>query len=98
MKKKIFYCGVIFFLAWVCLSLGWHNHRIQPLSSIATVVIPVFDPTEKTVDIQVKSLSPEESQKLLGYDLPSKGIQPLQITIQNNSPYQYSLCPASVDM
>lgn len=39
-----------------------------------------------------------ESKQNFGHDLISRGVQPLQLTIQNNSAKEFSLCPSSVDL
>jgi hypothetical protein len=98
MKKTFFYCSVLSVLTGICLSLGWHHHQIRPLSSIAPLMLPAFEPENKMLDISIKPLSEDESKKLLGHNLPSKGVVPLHITIQNNSPYEYSISPDTVDL
>jgi hypothetical protein len=98
MKKNVFHSAVVIVLIGVCLSLGWHHHQVRPLSSIAPSMLSVFHSEEKIVDIQVKAMSAEESKQLLGHDLLSRGVQPLQITIQNNSPNEYALNLESVDL
>lgn len=98
MKKNFFYYASISILAGVCLSLGWYHHYIRHLTSVASSVIPAFDPDETRLEVYIKPLSSDESKKLLGHNLPSKGFQPLHITIQNNSPYEYSISPSSIDM
>jgi len=57
-----------------------------------------FHPKEKGVDVQLRTLTAEESRALLGHDLPSKGVQPLQVTIQNNSPETYRFSPEGIDL
>src|SRR5579862_71708 len=98
MKKNFFYYASISILTGACLSWGWYHHHIRPLASIATSILPAFDPEQKTLEVHVKALSSDECKKLLGHNLPGKGVQPLHITIQNNSPYEYALTPDSVDL
>jgi hypothetical protein len=43
-------------------------------------------------------LSSDECKKLLGHNLPGKGVQPLHFTIQNNSPSEYSISPELIDL
>jgi hypothetical protein len=43
-------------------------------------------------------MTPDESKRAFGHDLPSRGVQPLQLTIQNNTSVQYSMCPGSIDL
>ena len=101
MNKKIFYSvypGIIVFLAGIYLTLGWQQHYIRPLPSLASAVMPSLDPQENGIDIQAKSLSVQESKRLLGFDLRSKGIQPIEIVIQNNTSHVFLIAPTSVDM
>lgn len=97
-KNKLISGGVIAFLLGISIYLGWEHQQVRPLSSIATSLMPAFTEEDKRVDVQVKALSPSESKKLLGHNLLSRGVQPIQLTIQNNSPNEYSLCPSSVDL
>lgn len=50
------------------------------------------------VYIQAKAYTVQESQKYLHRDLPSRGYQPIQISIQNNTPQVFALCNQSIDM
>jgi hypothetical protein len=97
MRKKLFVPAVITILTGVCLSLGWHHHQIRPISVFNTLV-PAFDSNEETLQVTAKTLNFKECKQLLGYDLISQGIQPIQFTIQNNSPNEYSLGPNSIDL
>ncbi len=76
MKKIFFFYASISILTGACLCWEWYHHHIRPLSSIATL-LTVFDPEQKTVEVHVKALSAEECKKLLGHNLPGKGVQPL---------------------
>lgn len=95
-KKRLSTLIVLF--AAACLSLGWHHHVIQPLPVAALTCLAALHPDDKRVDIQIKTLTSTESRALLGYDLPSKGVQPLHLTIQNNSPESYSLHLEAIDV
>ncbi len=98
MKNKVFSGIVIVFLLSASVYLGREYQQVRPLTSIAHSIMPAFDKEEKGVDVQIKALSHHESKQLLGHDLISKGVQPLQVTIQNNSPNEYSLDPDYVDV
>ena len=98
MKKNFFWYTSISVLVGACLSWGWYHHHIRPLSSIAPSILPAFDPEKKTLEVHVKALSSDECKKLLGHNLPGKGVQPLHFTIQNNSPNEYSISPELVDL
>ena len=96
LNKRIF--SFIVLLAGACLSLGWHHHIIKPLPSVALTWLIPLHPNDKRVDIQIKTLTSQESRELLGHDLPSKGVQPLHLTIQNNSPESYHFSPETIDL
>jgi hypothetical protein len=53
---------------------------------------------EQGVVVTAKKLSSKESKFLLGHDLVSRGVVPIQVDVQNNTPYEYSLCASSVDL
>jgi hypothetical protein len=98
MKKNFFYYASISILAGLCLCMGWYHHYIRHMSSVAPMAIPAFEPEQKTVEVYAKVLSSDESVHLLGRDLPDAGIQPLHITIDNNSPTEYTICPECIDL
>jgi hypothetical protein len=95
-KKR--FSTLIVLLAGACLSLGWHHHIIKPLPAAALTWLIPMHPSDKMVDIQIKTLTSTESRELLGHDLPSKGVQPLHLTIQNNTPESYSFNPEAIDL
>ena len=78
--------------------MGWHHHCIRPLTWIGDYAMRAFDPQEKDVGIHVKLFSSAESKYYLGHDLLAKGLQPIQITIQNNTPYEYSISPQNIGL
>lgn len=98
MKKNFFYYASFTVLAGLCLSWGSYHHHIRDLTSIAPNMISAFDPQHKNVEVHVRTLSADASRYLLGHNLPSKGIQPLHLTIENNSPYEYEISPDTVDL
>jgi hypothetical protein len=98
MKKNIFYYASVSILAGLCLSMGWYHHYIRHLTSIAPSCLSAFAPEQKDIDVHVRALSSGESEHLLGHNLPGRGIQPLHITIENNSPNAYSICPNYIDL
>lgn len=98
MKKSFFYYASVSILAGLCLSMGWYHHYIRHLTSITPTCMAAFAPEQKDIDIHVRALSSSESKHLLGHNLPGKGIQPLHITIENNSPNAYAICPNYIDL
>ncbi len=98
MKKSFFYYASLSIIAGLCLSWGSYHHYIRDLTSIAPNMISAFDPQHKNVEVHVRALSAETSKYLLGHNLPNKGIQPLHITIENNSAYEYQISPDYLDL
>lgn len=64
--------------------------------SILTEATP-FTP-EQGVVVSAKKFTADESKYLLGHDLISRGVVPIQVDVQNNTPNEYSLCASSVDL
>lgn len=95
--KKCLFSSIII-AAGICLTAGWQHHVIKPLPAAALTLLMPFHPKEKGVDVQIRTLTSNESRILLGHDLPSKGVQPLHLTIQNNSPEAYSFSPEGIDL
>ena len=99
MKEK-FFVALIVILSGAFLALGWQHHQIRPFIALTHPFLApaTFDPKENGVEVQVKLLSHSESKKLLGHDLLNENIQPLQITIHNNSPKIYVLSRDGVEL
>jgi hypothetical protein len=98
MKKNFFYYASVSILAGLCLSMGWYHHYIHHLTSIAPASLIAFAPEQKDIEVHVRALSSNESKHLLGHNLLGRGIQPFHITIENNSPNAYSICPDYIDL
>lgn len=95
MKSKILICFVGCIGA-LCLLVGWSQTHLDNLSSL---FVPA-DPFGKQEALQVtaRAYTPEQSTAALRKDLVRRGIQPLEITIQNHTAKTFSLCPSSVDL
>lgn len=98
MKKNFLPIGLIIFITAVVICLGKEHYAARPITSILKSMLTVFDNRQKNMQVSVKALSHRESEILLGHDLLNRGVQPLHITIHNNTPEEYSLCPSSVDL
>lgn len=80
------------------LTTGFERHHIHPLKPISTEMLPCFSLEETKVVVVSKAMTPDDSKRNFGHDLISRNVQPVQITIQNNTANEYSLCPSSVDL
>lgn len=80
------------------LSTGFERYQINPLKSVASDLLPSFSLEDSRVIVAAKAMTPEDSKRSFGHDLISRGVQPLHLTIQNNTSSEYSLCPSSVDL
>ncbi len=96
--NKFFPIGLLGLSAIFLLTTGWSRFQSLPLTPLSTELLPTFALNHNKVKVQAKAMSPEESQQNFGHDLVSRGVQPLQLSIQNNTSNEYSLCPSSVDL
>lgn len=80
------------------LTTGFERHHLHPLKPVSTEMLPSFSLEESKVIVVTKAMTPDDSKRNFGHDLISRNVQPVQITIQNNTSNEYSLCPSSVDL
>lgn len=97
LKKQIPHSFIILSGVFL-LTTGFDRQQIHPLKSVTSELLPSFSLDENRVVVTAKAMTSEESKRNFGHDLPSRGVQPLQLTIQNNTSDSYSLCPSSVDL
>lgn len=71
------------------------TEKHQTLKPPAMQMTPLQD---TGVIVEAKAYSGIESQKYLHRNLPSRGYQPIQISIQNNTPQTFALCSQSIDL
>ncbi len=96
MKIKLFSCAlVVLTLASLAFYLG--NNKRVPLNLSFLETSP-FEYAEEGVYVSYKPYTSDESKVYLNRDLVSRGYQPIQITIQNNTPHPYSLSPEEVTL
>lgn len=98
MKKLSSFLSVMVLSGMFILATGWERYSAHPLKPISLELLAPFSLEEQKVIVTAKPMSARESQKNFGHDLLSRGVQPLQLTIENNTPHEYSLCPSSVDL
>jgi hypothetical protein len=76
---------------------SWNAHKLGSVTPSAPQVAP-FGSEEGKVLITAKAYTHEESKVYLQRDLLDRGVQPLQVTIQNNTPNSFSVSASSVDL
>lgn len=96
--KKHLPWGLATLAAIFLLTTGFERHQIHPLKPVTAELLPTFALEEARVLVVAKAMTPEDSKRSFGHDLVSRGVQPLHLTIQNNTSEEYSLCPSSVDL
>jgi hypothetical protein len=96
--KKLFPTTLLALAGIFLLTTGWDRYRSNPLKPVAAELLPTFSIEHVQVNVIAKAMSPDESKQNFGHDLISRGVQPLQLSIQNNTSDEYSLCPSSVDL
>ena len=90
MKKNLLF-GVPTLLSMVILLSGWNSYDASGFVLVAAA-------EEPGVFITSKAYTPEESKKHLDRDLQSRGYQPVQVTIQNNTADTFLYDEASVSL
>lgn len=96
--KKSVWIGCTTLASIFLFSMGFDHHKLHPLKPVETHVLPALVLDEAKVEIAASVMNGEESKKAFGHDLPSRGIYPLAISIQNNTGQTYSLSASSVDL
>lgn len=96
--KKIFPTSLIALAGVFLLTSGWDHYRSNPLKTAFTHLLPTFSMKDNRIVVVAKAMSSEESKRNFGHDLVSRGVQPLHLSIENNTSNEYSLCPSSVDL
>jgi hypothetical protein len=96
-KKHILW-GLTFLSLFFLLMTGFDRHQRHPLTSASSQVLPHFALDKNQLLVTARMMTVEESKRNFGHDLISREVQPLQLTIQNNTSDEYSLCPSSVDL
>ncbi|MBS0604188.1 MAG: hypothetical protein JSS60_04010 [Verrucomicrobia bacterium] len=80
------------------LTTGFDRYTHHPLKAVTTELLPSFSLNDSRILVVAKVMTPEESKRSFGHDLLSRGVKPLQLTVQNNTSNEYSMCPSSVDL
>ena len=96
--KKLFPIGLLGLTTVFLLTASWTPGQSHLLKPLMDELLPTFSLNHKKVVVTAKAMNPKESQQSFGHDLISRGVQPLQLSIQNNTSNEYSLCPSSVDL
>ena len=96
--KKFLPLGLAAIAAIFLLTTSFDRQQLHPLKPLPAELLPSFSLEHDNVIVVAKAMTPEDSKKNFGHDLISRNVQPLHLTIQNNTSNEYSLCPSSVDL
>ncbi|MBS0620505.1 MAG: hypothetical protein JSS61_03490 [Verrucomicrobia bacterium] len=72
------------------LAAGWERHQTHHMKPVAQELLESFSEGQH-VGVVAHALTPDESKKLFGHDLISRGVQPVHLTIENHSASRYVL-------
>lgn len=99
MKTKIF--GFLCCAGLVAFLFSGENFRSSAFKRLSYTVsqyfVP-FVPGDEGVTVVAKAYTSEESKQFLGKDLSSQGIQPVQLTIENNTSKFLNISPDNVTL
>jgi hypothetical protein len=95
--KNAFYLSfsILVVCATVYLTKEFVALRPQTLPFVGSILEPF---SEEGVQIRAKAYSPRESMIYLNRDLLHRGLQPLQVTIQNNTGDSFYLSNSGLDL
>jgi hypothetical protein len=100
-KKRFFQKNIEFCFALCALGIVLGSAMTVPSFSLRKLShlagIDAFDP-KVSIIVKARAYNPNESRRFLTHNLLAQGIQPVEITIENHTPRQYSLCPSSLDI
>jgi hypothetical protein len=96
--KKVFPFSMVALAGIFMLATGFERYQDHPLKPVTDEILPTFALDTIQVQVAAKAMTAEESKRNFGHDLISRGVIPLQLTIQNNTSDEYSLCASSVDL
>ena len=74
------------------------SFHIAPLDSVARTPLTPFVKQEKDIALSYRSLSAGESRHYLDVNMLKEGVQPVQITVENNTPRTYAIGTDSLDI
>jgi hypothetical protein len=83
--NKLFPIGLLALTTIFVLTTSWDRYQFHPLKPVAAELLPTFSLNHTQVNIIAKVMSSDESKKNFGHDLISRGVKPLQLSIQNNT-------------
>ena len=91
---RVIHIGVLIFM--LLMALGCASFRPVPMEQVPFRERAVTQ-SDEDVNVTVVVLSPEESEKIFGTELSSRGIQPVWIEIQNKDQDPYWFFPIHTD-
>lgn len=101
--RSVFYKSFLVGVVALIASLFFLTHLLDleyrlPLKSVAKKILPELSLEHREVLVSAKVLTATESKQCFGHDLPGRGIDALELTIQNNTPREYSVSASAVDL
>lgn len=96
--KKFNPLGLATLASIFLLTTSWEHYENHPLKSTTSSFLPAFSLGDAQLVVNAKAMTVAESKRSFGHDLLSRDVQPLQLTIENNTSNEYSLCASSVDL
>ncbi len=96
--KKHLPTGLALLVSVFLLTTGFERYQNHPLKSVTTDLMPSFSLKEANVKVYASAMTPDESKRSFGHDLISRGVQPIHLTVENNTSDEFSMCPSSVDL
>lgn len=95
MKKKAIYTLLV--IGILATFFGWETHRSKSLAPTASAQV-AFAEEVTGLSVIAKTYTVQESQDYLDRDLISRGYQPIQVTIQNNTAKAYFLSQDGISL
>ena len=96
--RKSAWIGCITLASVFLFSMGFDHHRLHPLKPVESHMLPPLVIEESQVEIVASVMDGDQSKRVFGHDLPSRGVYPVEFSLQNNTGQTYSLCAGSVDL
>jgi hypothetical protein len=96
--KKYLPSALGFIVSVFLLTTAFETYHHHPLKPIPVEMLPTFSLADTQMRVHASAMTPDESKRNFGHDLISRGVQPVQITVENNTSNEYSMCPSSVDL
>ncbi len=88
------FCALVI-ISTIFFTREFDTYKPQTLPFVGSMLEPF---SEEGIHIGAKAYSPKDSMVYLNRDLLHRGLQPLQVTIQNNTPRSFYLSNGGLDL